>query len=105
VYYGLLLEYGAHGEKRLVPVLSAARNSTLEIAWWPDHYAVHLKRNVLLRSTSGIRPIGLWRVVDLSFAWALWHELIGPLQERKHILGMSVDQRWEPLRRRKKDTE
>jgi len=102
--YGIALRYGARGEVRFVAVVGANRNSTLEVAWpMTTPYAVHLKRNCLLRSPSARYPVGVWEVVDLSFAWRIWWELAGHLVQRPlHVLGATAEpRRWEPLRKKK----
>lgn len=101
--YGIALQYGDHGEIRIVPVLGANRNSTLEVSWpMAAPYALHLKRNYLLRTPTSKHPIGLWRAADVSFGWRIWWEIMGPSMKKPlHVLGASaIPDRWEPLKKK-----
>jgi hypothetical protein len=102
--YGIALRYGERGALLFVAVLGANRGSTLEVAWpMTEPYAVHLRQNCLLRTPGSRTPIGLWRVVDLRFAWRIWRELAGHLVNKPTILGASaMPQRWSTFGGKKK---
>lgn len=87
--YGVAVRFGAQGERRIVSVLGANPNATLEVCWTlAGTYALHLKRNVMLRSPGSRYPIGAWEIVDLPWAWRVWRALVRPAA--RTVLGASA---------------
>ena len=98
----IALEYGPRGEIRVFPVIDAKESGILLVSWpMAPPYAVHLKKNVLLRTAGSRTPIGLWRIVDRAEAWRIWYDLLGDRVPRpKHVLGASAQNEPESLVKR-----